>query len=67
MPRMSRPVRGDEPAMRVVTVRLTPTERALIEKAAAVNRQPLAAFVRDAIQEAAADCLDEAIPPVRKT
>jgi uncharacterized protein (DUF1778 family) len=55
---MSRPLRADEPSSAIVKIRLTPSERSLVVKAAGINRQPVAAFVRDAVQEAAADCLE---------
>jgi uncharacterized protein (DUF1778 family) len=41
-----------------VTVRLSPAERALVQKAASTNLQRPSQFIRDAIETAAADCLE---------
>jgi len=52
-----RPPRAEAPAERFA-VRLSPAERARAERAARLNRQRVADFVRDAIVSAAEDCLD---------
>ena len=53
---MRRP-RGEAPAQ-LVGVRLSPEERRVAEQAAAVNRQCLSDFVRDAVVTAASECLE---------
>jgi len=50
--------RRAEAAAQVVTLRLSPQERAIAERAAAVNHQPLSTFVREALLGAAGDCLE---------
>jgi uncharacterized protein (DUF1778 family) len=54
---MSRACRAEAPA-RMVGVRLSPRELALAVEAAQINRQVVGDFIRDAILEAAADCLE---------
>lgn len=48
----------DDPRREIVMLRLSLVERALLVRAAEVNRQTLADFIRGASQEAAGDCLD---------
>lgn len=61
---MSRP-RAEAPS-RPFRVRLSPAERAIIERAAAVNHQNASQFARDALLEAAAECLEGVDPPPRR-
>lgn len=58
---MSRPVR-DEVQSAVVTLRLSPKEQERLKEAARVNGQSPSAFMRDAIEGAAADCLEPLDP-----
>lgn len=58
---MGRPVR-DEAQSVVVRVRLSPSEVARLKEAARVNRQSASAFMREAIEEASADCLEPLDP-----
>ncbi len=48
-------------------VRFSPAERILAERAAAVNRQSLSAFLRDAAVTAAAECLEGRVAILRLT
>lgn len=41
-----------------VRVRLSPAEKAIVERAAKVNRQNVSQFLRDALVTAAEDCLE---------
>lgn len=50
-----------EAASYPLPVRLSPAERARVERAARVNHQRVSEFIRDAAAGAAEDCL-EAIP-----
>ena len=45
----------------VVTLRLTDEERALAGRAATVNRQTFSEFVRDALLQAASECLEDVV------
>lgn len=51
-------LRAEAPT-RPYRIRLSPAEADRLKAAAAVNRQTLGAFLRDAGQEAASDCLDD--------
>jgi len=55
---MSRPRRTDEPT-KPYTLRLSPSERERIDRAAKVNRQRPSDFARDALVTAAEDCLED--------
>ncbi len=43
-------------ASRRVEIRLTPEEHDTLQRVARKNQQPLAAFVRDVVNDAAAEC-----------
>ena len=61
--RIGRKPRSDDgPAVVVFCVRLTLSERATVDAAARVNLQNPSQFVRDAIVEAASECLEEQPP-----
>lgn len=55
--RGGRRARAEAPSI-VQSVRLSPAERARVEEAAAVNRQRVSEFARDALVTAAEDCLE---------
>jgi uncharacterized protein (DUF1778 family) len=61
---MPRACRAEAPA-RMVGVRLSPQELKLAVEAAEVNHQLVGDFIRDAILDAAADCL-ETVPRRRR-
>lgn len=44
-----------------IRIRLTAVERAALERIAIENGQTLTAFIREAVQEAVADCTDETV------
>lgn len=50
--------RAEAPSTRVLRVRLSPAEDAIVQKAAKVNHQNLSEFLRDAWVTAAHDCLE---------
>ncbi len=56
-----RPTRAEAPS-RPFRVRLSPVERELVDRAAAVNRQNGADFARTAMLTAAAECLERPAP-----
>lgn len=56
---MPQPLRGDAPSNAPVRVRLTEAERERVKEAARINHQNLSAFMRDALVEAADDCLEK--------
>ncbi len=59
-----RPLRAEAPA-RPYRVRLSPLERDLVERAAAVNQQCGTDFARLAMLTAAAECLENVPPPTQ--
>lgn len=52
---MPRPARVDEPASTRISVRLTPAERADLNRVARDNRVPAAKVIREAVNEYVAD------------
>lgn len=56
----------DRPEVRStpIRVRLTPSERKLVQDAARVNQQNVSQFLRDALMTAAGDCL-ESVPIIQ--
>ncbi len=59
---MSRPARAEAPSL-PLHVRLSPAERKQVERAARANHQTVSDFARDALSEAADDCLEPLIRP----
>lgn len=60
--RRGRTARAEAPGS-PFNVRLSPEERARVERAAEVNRQTPSEFARDALVTAASDCLDDRSDP----
>jgi uncharacterized protein (DUF1778 family) len=58
--RRGRP-RSPEPLSQYVVIRLTADQRARLDEIAALNHQSATAFVRQALDEATADCSDRRI------
>lgn len=50
-----------EPATIIITMRVSPTEWVDLRQLATVNQQPLSAFIRCAINQAALDCRDDPV------
>jgi len=63
---MARPIRAEAPSGQPWRVRLSPDERDRAREAARVNQQTVSAFVRDAIDSAAAECLERPGRPGRR-
>jgi uncharacterized protein (DUF1778 family) len=59
---MSHPTRAEAPSI-PTTVRLSPAERERVEQAARVNRLSLSQFSRDALLDAAEQCLEDPRQP----
>jgi len=55
---MSRPARAEAPSL-PTTTRLSPAEHRRVAQAAAVNHQSVSQFSRDALMDAAEECLAE--------
>lgn len=62
--------RGNPPRAEAVSrpfrVRLSPAERDILRRAAAINRQDQSAFARDALMTAASECLEGVSPPIER-
>ena len=60
------PLRADVRSSQLVAFRMTPEERAIVERASHANRQRISDFIRDALLEAASDCLEGVNRPSRR-
>lgn len=63
---MSRPSRAEAPSV-ATTTRLSPVERGIVEQAARANHQSVSAFSREALMDAAEQCLEDRREAFRST
>lgn len=64
MTRKGQPLRAEAPS-KPFRFRVSPAERDIIKRAAALNRQAESTFARDAVLTAASECLEDVKPPAR--
>jgi uncharacterized protein (DUF1778 family) len=59
--RVGRPRLSDEAATEIVSVRLTRATKRTLGELALINQTTITAFIREAIEEAAADCVERRV------
>ena len=59
--RAGRPPVSDEAATEIVSVRLTKASKHALGELARINQTTITAFIREAIEEAAADCTERRV------